>query len=78
MGGGRREDTNNPVNLVAICGSATTACHGWVESHPDESRAYGWRVDQGQNPAETPILHWQYGFVLLTEDGGYIESDKAA
>ncbi|WP_431728640.1 hypothetical protein [Verrucosispora sp. TAA-831] len=28
----RRPDTNTPPNLIVLCGSATTGCHGWVES----------------------------------------------
>ncbi len=41
MGGSRQAWIDQPANLVLLCGSGTTGCHGWVESH----RA--WALDQG-------------------------------
>lgn len=72
MGGSRRRDTNSPVNLVALCGSATTpgGCHQWVEAHPDYAIVDGWRVPQGIDPVGSPVRTWQ-GWKLLDADGTY-------
>lgn len=70
-GGSKAADTNTAVNLVLLCGSATTGHHGWVESHPLEALEDGWRVYQGQDPAAIPIRHWEHGPVLLNDQYGY-------
>lgn len=31
-------------NLHTLCGSGTTGCHGWVESHPEQAIEEGWRI----------------------------------
>jgi hypothetical protein len=39
MGGSRNESTYiKPANLIVLCGSGTTGCHGWVESNRDRSK----------------------------------------
>lgn len=68
MGGTRRPDANSAANLVVLCGSATTGCHGWVESHPTEAARWGYRVAQNQDPAQVAVW-WHGRWVGLTEDG---------
>lgn len=57
---------------VLLCGSATTGCHGWVESHPHDAAAAGWRLGPNEDPREVPILHWSWGSVLLDDRAGYV------
>lgn len=33
--------TDDPENLLALCGSGTTGCHGWLHAHPEEARKMG-------------------------------------
>lgn len=33
MGGSRNPDINQPANLLMVCGSGTTGCHGFIESN---------------------------------------------
>lgn len=40
------------ANLVAVCGSGTTGCHGEIESNRTESYALGWLVPNGVTPEE--------------------------
>lgn len=47
------------ANLVALCGTATTGCHGYVESQRTESYALGWLVPNGAVPEEWPVLRFQ-------------------
>jgi hypothetical protein len=55
MGGAKNLDT--VANLVVLCGSGTTGCHGWVESHRAEAIAQGWLVPrrEARTPEEVPV-----------------------
>jgi len=69
MGGSRLEGINTPDNLITLCGTGTTQCHGWVEAHPAWARAHGWSVSfYGQPPAQVPVWTWA-GWVLLLAGG---------
>lgn len=72
MGGSKRPDTNLPANLVLVCGSATTKCHGWIEANPIEAERLGFRVRQGANPASVPITTYR-GVRLLNNEGSWEE-----
>jgi len=58
-------------NIVWLCGSGTTGCHGWAENYPREAEPGGWALPSGADPAAVPIEHHTWGRVLLTEDGMY-------
>ena len=63
MGGSSLADTNLPSNLVLVCGSATTGCHGHIESHRGEAISRGFNAPQGtlrrpSVPAEIPLMDW--------------------
>lgn len=70
MGGTRWAGINAPANLVTLCGSGTTMCHGWVESHPSWAAAHGWSVRTADRDlvALTPVWTWR-GWVRLRADG---------
>lgn len=44
-------------NLLLLCGTGTTGCHGWVTEHPTEAYANGWSVRalSNQDPADVPV-----------------------
>ncbi|MEU3452112.1 hypothetical protein ABZ671_00515 [Micromonospora sp. NPDC006766] len=65
-----RPDTNQPHNLILLCGSATTLCHGWVESNRNAARAHGWAIRQTDDPAARFVDHAIHGRVWLLSDGG--------
>lgn len=69
MGGSRAADTNTPSNLVALCGSGTTGCHGRIEAHPKIAAELGYRVRQGARPADVAIVTHTNGVVRLLDDG---------
>jgi hypothetical protein len=66
--GGRRSG-NGPQNLLALCGSGVTGCHGWIESNRTEAYDLGYLVRSGEDPVAVPVLHALYGRVFLAEDG---------
>lgn len=71
MGGTSDPVANSVSNLMAICGSGTTGCHGWIESHRTEAYTNGWLLYSGQNPGEIPAYIHGKGFRLLTSEGAY-------
>lgn len=71
MGGTRWPGINLPSNLLTLCGSGTTGCHGWVEAHPQWSKAHGWSVLRGVDPADVDVWTWR-GWVRLTATGGIV------
>ena len=70
---GNRRD-NRHSNLILLCGTGTTGCHGWVHNHPKLSRDEGWIVSKftRQDTSEVPVLHHQLGRVRLDDNGGMI------
>lgn len=76
MGGTRQPDANQPQNLIVLCGSATTGCHGWVESHREAALLNGWAVKSNSDPLREPVLHWLYGVTYLHEDGSITPTTK--
>lgn len=68
MGGTQRIDTNQPQNLILLCGSGTTGCHAWVEQHRTKATLYGFLVSQWHNPADRWV-HTYQGWRQLTPDG---------
>jgi hypothetical protein len=77
MGGTKRRGTNLPSNLMILCGSATTGCHGFAESNRESALAAGWLVSQGKDPATAPVLVCKR-WVLLTNEATYLEVSHAA
>lgn len=69
MGGSKVPWINNPENLLAICGSGTTGCHGMVESNRSESYDTGRLVRTGFLPWEVPFMDvfGQWWFLNDTE-----------
>lgn len=45
-------------NLITLCGSGTTGCHGWVHGHPSEAYEHGWMVHGWSNSEEIPVTYW--------------------
>lgn len=84
MGGSTRLELNTPANLILVCGSGTTGCHGRIESNREQAYTDGLLLHDGQNPAEVPVMladpysqtQWPR-VVWLTEDGTYTEEPPA-
>ena len=77
MGGSSVDWVYEISNCLILCGTGTTGCHGWVESHRDLSREAGWLVPSGvQLPAEIPVLLWDGRVRLLSASGEYSRVDQ--
>lgn len=72
-GGSSDPAINLPSNLLLVCGSGTTLCHGWIGRHPEMARLRGFTVSTNSknDPAEMKVEHAIHGWVYLTNDGGW-------
>jgi hypothetical protein len=61
--------TWDPSNLLALCGSGTTGCHGWVEANPAAAMELGFWLSNGETSADTAVWLWRR-WVLLPDDLG--------
>lgn len=82
MGGSRRPELNTPANLILVCGSGTTGCHGRIESNRTRAYEDGLLLRADQTPTDVPTMladpnhpsQWPR-LVWLTDDGTYTEGD---
>ncbi|MEB0303842.1 hypothetical protein QN345_00615 [Cryobacterium sp. 10I1] len=66
-----RRGSDSAANIVLMCGSGTTGCHGWVHANPTSAAMVGFALESWQDPTEHPIEHVLYGRVWLDDDGGH-------
>lgn len=63
------------ANLLRLCGSGTTGCHGWAEAHPHAAQAAGWSLLGYEDPTARPALIYAAGlwraWWLLLPSGDY-------
>lgn len=69
MGGTRKSTTNSPANLLLLCGTGTTGCHGWIETNRTIGYATGIILYDKDNPTEHPYMDTQGQWWQLHEDG---------
>lgn len=80
MGGSRRPELNTAANLLVVCGSGTTGCHGRIESNRERAHEDGLLLHDGESPERVPVMipnpldpsQWPR-LVWLTVDGTYTE-----
>ena len=71
--------TNDIVNLVALCGSATSkGCHRTCEDRNEEMHDRGLWLRSTEDPALVPVRRWDGLVALLSADGTYITEVEAA
>jgi hypothetical protein len=72
MGGTTDPRINDPRNLVRICGTGTTGCHGMVESYRDQARIDGWLL-RSLDDLDRPLRTLWGTTVRLFEDGSRVD-----
>lgn len=72
MGGTDRVWINSPVNLLVMCGSALSGCHGLAERRDTMMNLRGFWLKSGQTPADTPVQLFDRTWVELTATGLYL------
>lgn len=74
MGGTSDVRINDPRNLIRLCGTGTTGCHGWVESHRTEALRTGWLVASLEDfQLDRPLVNVWGGRVRLDAAGGRVD-----
>ena len=58
-----------PSNIVELCGSGTTGCHGWTHAHPAEAERFGYIIPSWRDPLNAPIRDWNGDWWWLLDDG---------
>lgn len=71
---GGRDDL---CNLMWLCGSGTTGCHGWVTENPERSQQRGWSVSGYRDPATVPVKR-RGEWVMLFSDGDLVTVPEPA
>lgn len=75
-----------PANLLLLCGTGTTGCHGYVTDHPREAWREGVSVPSWARPEDWPHRRWipdRYGvhrpvWVVYDNDGGWLQISELA
>lgn len=65
----RRGGDHSTANLILLCGSGTTGCHGWVHAHPLKSYEVGLMVHSWHDARDVPVLTVR-GWLKLDRSGG--------
>jgi hypothetical protein len=69
-----RGGRNDPSNLMLLCGSGTTGCHGWVHSNVLAATALGYMVESWEEPRYKRTWSQFMGRdVYLTDAGGFLD-----
>lgn len=68
MGGTHDPRSHDPRNLVLVCGTGTTGCHGWIESHRGDAYVHGWLI-RSHDDLDTPLVDIAGRVIYLHADG---------
>ena len=71
MGGKNRADQSRPSNVVTLCGSGTTGCHGYIEQNRAEGYQTGWLLHDWDHPEHTAALDLEGRHHYWDDDGGH-------
>lgn len=76
MGGTKLTALNLPPNLLHLCGSGTTGCHGWIEHHRTQAIRLGVLLPSWfrHTPLDQTPVRLAQGWVFLTLSGGYVDA----
>lgn len=79
-GGSRNPAINLPSNLLLVCGTPTTLCHGWIGNHPAEAMDLGFSVSTNGRiaPSAVRVKHAVHGLIYLLDDGGWLPAGEPA
>lgn len=78
MGGTRSKSVNMPANLLFVCGSGTTGCHGKIESFRHMAYQSGWLLKWGQDASAAPFVDSSGVWWLLDNDGRKARANTTA
>ena len=62
------------ANLIWVCGSGTTFCHGMIHANPALAYKMGWLVHSYETAVNVPIYTW-HGWMMLGNNGSMVKVD---
>jgi hypothetical protein len=65
-----------PSNLILVCGSGDTGCHGRIHANPAWAYERGFLLHSWQDPLKTPLRHCKYGELLIDDEGFWTVFDE--
>jgi len=75
MGGSKNPDLHKASNLIALCGSGISGCHGWVENNRASARAFGYLLENVESAEQAPFKDMNGTWWLIDNDGSKKELD---
>ena len=73
-----RGGENTAENLLLLCGSGVTGCHGYIEAHRTEAYNHGYLVRTGYDPLDVPVLLLGATWAYPSPDGKWVISGQVA
>jgi hypothetical protein len=70
MGGSKNPMLHQMANLILLCGSGVSGCHGWVESYRDQARNDGFLLQRVNSAEEIPFIDNEKNAWLIDNEGG--------
>ncbi|MFD9950536.1 HNH endonuclease [Nonomuraea sp. NPDC059023] len=70
-----RGGENTAENLLLLCGSGTTGCHGWTEKNRAEAYQLGYLVHTGIDPLNVPVKLLGRVLAYPSPDGKWLITD---
>ncbi|KFI67726.1 gp77 phage protein [Bifidobacterium magnum] len=65
-----KRERDQPQNLVLLCGTGTTGCHGWAHANVADAQTMGYLLHSWEDPAARPV-YTKDGWKQPLEDGTY-------
>ncbi len=66
-----KNERDGYANLVLLCGTGTTGCHGWVHAHPADAQAMGYLLHAWEDPLARPVFTFRQQWEQPDADGGW-------
>ena len=70
MGGSKNPMLHETANLILLCGSGVTGCHGWVESNRDQAKKTGFLLYKVDSAPEIPFTDNKGITWIIDNEGG--------
>ncbi|PJM79984.1 HNH endonuclease [Bifidobacterium scaligerum] len=68
---------HSPSNLITLCGSGTTGCHGEAHQNRVLAQRMGWIIPMwNEHPESSPVRDARRGWMLLDDEGHATPCDE--
>jgi hypothetical protein len=76
MGGSKNPELHKPANLIVLCGSGISGCHGWVESNRSVARDLGFLIMKVESAEEIPFMDITDKWWKIDNEGQKVRFDR--